>query len=254
MDYLYDGTFEGFLTCVYHHYYSGRATGIYREDVYQPNFLAEPRRVDSEEALAARVSRAIAGRISGRDLERTYKVFLSSAADKENRLLAYLVLGFRTGPDISRLHGNPVVFDVQQIEHKVNHEIHRFLGLIRFVSLGNGVLYSTFEPDHDILEFLGPHFSDRFREDPFILHDLSRDKALVSAGGQWYICPFGPERIPAPEEGEAGIQKLWREYFHAIAIKERTNPRCQKAFMPVRYWKHLTEMAPDLPEPSSSIL
>ena len=27
-DYLYDGTFEGFLTCVYHHYYTEPAAGI----------------------------------------------------------------------------------------------------------------------------------------------------------------------------------------------------------------------------------
>ena len=27
-DYLYDGTFEGILTCIYHHYYTDKATGI----------------------------------------------------------------------------------------------------------------------------------------------------------------------------------------------------------------------------------
>lgn len=244
-DYLYDGSFEGFLTCIYHHYYTGKATGIYRQGCYQPSFLADSREVAPDEALAGKVGRAIAVKISRGDMERVYKVFASSDPDKENKLLAYLILGFLTGRDVNRLHGNPVVFDVQRIEHKVNHEIHRFLGLIRFTALGNGVLYSAFEPDHDILEFLGPHFSDRFRSDPFIIHDLARDKALVSAGGAWYICPFGPDAIPAPESGEEGIRRLWRDYFNAIAIKERTNPRCQKNFMPVRYWKHLTEMAPD---------
>ena len=39
MDYLYDGTFEGLLTCVYHHYYTDRAAGIYKREAYQPSML-----------------------------------------------------------------------------------------------------------------------------------------------------------------------------------------------------------------------
>ncbi|MBR6500664.1 MAG: DUF4130 domain-containing protein [Firmicutes bacterium] len=27
-----------------------------------------------------------------------------------------------------------------------------------------------------------------------------------------------------------------------MAIKERTNPSCQRNFMPKKYWEHLTEM------------
>ena len=34
-DYLYDGTFEGFLTCVYHHYYTEQAAGICLKEEYQ---------------------------------------------------------------------------------------------------------------------------------------------------------------------------------------------------------------------------
>ena len=42
-------------------------------------------------------------------------------------------------------------------------------------------------------------------------------------------------------EDERLFQKLWKTYFKAIAIKERTNPRKHKQDMPVRYWKYLTE-------------
>lgn len=38
-DYLYDGTFEGFLTCVYHHYYTEQAAGICLKEEYQPSLL-----------------------------------------------------------------------------------------------------------------------------------------------------------------------------------------------------------------------
>ena len=38
-DYLYDGTFEGFLTCVYHHYYTEQAAGICLKAEYQSSLL-----------------------------------------------------------------------------------------------------------------------------------------------------------------------------------------------------------------------
>jgi probable DNA metabolism protein len=40
---------------------------------------------------------------------------------------------------------------------------------------------------------------------------------------------------------EAEFQILWKEYFNNITITERKNPRLQKQYMPVRYWKHLIE-------------
>jgi hypothetical protein len=39
MDYLYVGTFEGLLTCIYCHYKYEKASGIYEESCYQHNFL-----------------------------------------------------------------------------------------------------------------------------------------------------------------------------------------------------------------------
>jgi probable DNA metabolism protein len=245
VDYLYDGTFEGFLTCIYHHYSSEKANGIFPKESYQPNLLVECKDIQSEEALANRVYTGIAHKISAFDLERVYKVFLSSYPDKENMLLRYLQLGFKMGGDINKLHGNPVVFDVQKVDRQVAFEVHRYKGLLRFTVLANGVMYSSIEPDHDVLELLADHFTVRFRDDPFIIHDKKRGKAMIAAGGQWYICEFMESILPDKAKEEMDYQRLWRNYFDTIAIKERTNKKCQKNFMPVRYWKHLTEMAPD---------
>ena len=37
------------------------------------------------------------------------------------------------------------------------------------------------------------------------------------------------------------FQKLWKEYFKAINIKERNNPKLHRQNLPARFWKHLTE-------------
>ena len=160
VDYLYDGTFEGFLTCIYNHYYENKATGIYRMENYQGNLLSDSCIVETKEEKATKVYEAIEEKISSEDLRRIYRVFLSSDPQKENKLLLYIRLGFQKGSAISLLHSTPIVFDVQQCEKKVTVEMHRMKGLARFSALKapsevgteKEILYCCIEPDHDILE------------------------------------------------------------------------------------------------------
>ncbi|HYE67119.1 MAG TPA: TIGR03915 family putative DNA repair protein [Anaerovoracaceae bacterium] len=249
VDYLYDGTFEGFLTCIYAHYYEEKASGIYRKVNYQASLLNDSRFVETEERKASRVYEAIQNKISREDLRRIYRVFLSSDEDKENILLQYIRMGFKEGAGISLLHSNPVVFAVQKCEYKVSIETHRIKGLARFSALkssscansGKEILYCCIEPDHDILEIIAGHFSDRLKNDPFIIHDKTRSKAVFAQSGSWYISGFTDKDLPLLGVGEREYRDLWKKYFETIAIQERINPSCQKRFMPVRYWKNLTE-------------
>ena len=242
VDYLYDGTFEGFLSCVHAHYYIEKAGGIFPRESYQANLLGRPVEVETDESRASTVYNAITSKISPYDMERVYRVFLSCDPHKETKLLKYIVFGFKHGSKIRLLHGDPIVVDVQQIEKKVTHEVHRLSGLIRFTVLKGEVLYSPIEPDHDVCELLADHFCERFKHDPFIIHDKKRAKALIANEGDFYISEFTSQNLPPLAAAEKEYQKLWKKYFDAIAIKERTNPRCQRNFMPTRYWKNITEM------------
>ena len=249
VDYLYDGSFEGFLTCIYHHYYEEKASGIYPKHHYQASLLSCFRIIETEEEKASRVYEAIEEKISTDDLRRIYRVFLSSDPEKENKLLQYIRLGFKKGYTISLLHSHPIVLDMQQCEYKVSIEMHRIKGLARFSALKNSktaengteILYCCIEPDHDILEIIADHFSDRLKSDPFIIHDKTRNKAVFAQGGEWYISGFTDKDLPMLGQSEGEYEDLWKKYFETIAIKERINPSCQKRMMPVRYWKNLTE-------------
>ncbi|MEA4923338.1 MAG: TIGR03915 family putative DNA repair protein [Eubacteriaceae bacterium] len=242
IDYLYDGTFEGLLTCIYEHYYDEKTSGIFERDSYQASMLQPCRMVGTDDEKADIVYNAIKEKISAYDLGRVYKVFRSCVHDRETKILNYVRLGFSKGSAVSMLHGNPIVFDIQSAEKKVNREIDRLNGLIRFTVLGEKVLYSPVEPDNDVIEFLANHFCDRYKNEPFMIHDLKRKKALVYSGNRWYITEFTVEELPPMAPGEQVYRELWKNYFDTIAIKQRINPRCQKNFMPVRYWQHLTEM------------
>lgn len=240
-DYLYDGTFDGLLTCIHFHYYEEKAEGIYMKETYQVNMLRKSIEVKTDDVKADIVYKAIRDKISPHDLRRVYKVFMSSDPLKEMKILNYVRYGFRQGSSINMLHGDPVIFAVQEIEKKVNTEIHRLKGLIRFFELEDGILYSQIEPDHDIVEFLAYHFTDRYKNEPFIIHDMRRDKALVAYQREWYVTHFTKESVTGYSQAEHEYSRLWKKYFDTIAIKERTNLRGQKNLMPQRYWKNMTE-------------
>lgn len=257
IDYLYDGSFEGILTCIYHHYYTDRAAGIYRKEDYQPSLLHGFMEVETEADKATRVYEAIENKISTYSLRSIYRAYLSCDPDKENKILRYVLLGFQKGHQTGSLHGNPAVKDIDALTKKVGYEQERMLQFVRFEVLdakaGQQVLYAEIEPDNDVLELAAGHFAERFRHDPVVIRDARRNKAVVAYEGHWYVTPLGERlgsgAVVAPDgtvmelsQDEIDYQHLWQTYFDHIAIKERINPRCQKNFMPVRYWKHLTEM------------
>jgi len=241
MNYLYDGSYEGFLTCVHRHYYGEKAEGIYKADEYrQLDMLRYAMTIETDEELAARVLNAIVEKLSKWDAERVYRVFCTNEPEKEMKIIRYLQLGFKRGSKIRLLHGDPIVKDVEAAEQRIGREVHRLTGLIRFSELEGGVLYSPITPDNDVLEFLAPHFSDRYRNDPFVIHDKNRSKALFAYDKKWRIEIFDNDFLRFSDI-EKDYRLLWKEYFDVMATKERVNPKLQRQFVPVRYRKHLPE-------------
>jgi probable DNA metabolism protein len=264
MNYLYDGTYEGFLTCVYEHYYTEKADGICVDSDYQLDLTVMALSVQTDEAKAARVREAIELKISRWDAQRIYRAHCTCEPGKEMGLLRYIEMGFKLGGKLRLLHGNDTVLAVQKAELRLSNEVHRLLGLVRFSEKriagvasrtrpGQGlsfpvaaaapeyILYAAVEPDNDCLEFLAPHFTDRLKEEPFIIHDLRRGKALAAYRKKWAVMPFDAEDLLRDSEGETIYADLWQKYWNTMAIKERKNRRCQRNLMPARYWKHLPE-------------
>ncbi|MDR1815093.1 MAG: TIGR03915 family putative DNA repair protein [Clostridiales Family XIII bacterium] len=243
MNYLYDDTFEGFLTCVWHHWRTARAEGIFSDrGVYQLDLTRYAQSVETDQAKADIVADAIERKISRWDAARVYRVFCTNEPEKEMKLLRYIRLGFKEGPKIRLLHGHPDVLAVQKAEERFGAEVHRLCGLVRFSELADGILYGAIEPDNDVLAFLAPHFCDRFKSDPFVIHDKRRGKALFAHQRKWEIAAMGEDASVLFSEREADIRALWKQYFGVMETKERHNPKLQRQFLPVRYHKYLTEL------------
>jgi len=251
MDYLYDSSFEGFLTCIYYSYSREKADGIFPEAFYQPSLMTRSHVVVTNPEYADRVYRAIEERLAEDSIRHIYYAFLAEAPNKENIMLDYLRLGFRMGAKIDSYHTHPQVQPLHNISRKVGIEVHRFLGLLRFADNGR-FLHARLAPDHNILSLLANHFAERLRNERWVIEDEKRKLAVVydgksgargHKGSSWYIICLDDLLNYATIE-EDPYQELWKLYFNKIAIESRRNPRLQTQFVPKRYRKNLVEFEP----------
>jgi len=240
MIYLYDGGFDGFLTCIHQHYYVEKATGIYESKVYQPMLLEEIKYVETDPSQAKVVQDAMIRKFSEHMYSNIYHTFLSKEYHKDTYLLDYLIFAFKHGYDTERLRSVDAIYKIQKISRQVGFEKHRFLGLLRFSDLGT-CLYARFEPDNDIVTLLAEHFADRFKEERFIIHDLKRKTAVIGYEGNWLLTDFDQVLKEDLLSEEVFFRTLWQEYFDAIAIEGRKNLKLQQNFVPLKYRKHLIE-------------
>jgi probable DNA metabolism protein len=166
--------------------------------------------------------------------------------------------------------GDPAVRAVLAAAFKVDKEIERMKGMLRFCPGEDGLYLARCAPDHFVLPALAGHFKSRFGGSPWAILDEKRGLALVCRAGEdprmepgslQSKLPRGfaavkrclmAERSSEPQnsadyfpetnpEGD-GWEELWRTYHRSISIENRKNAELQKRFMPARYWKYLTEL------------
>lgn len=239
---IYDGTIEGLFSAITH---------VIDENDIQPRFSAggeeQPGLFDSpsvhptDHDKADKLLTSASESMSSLSISNMLHVFLSSESDKERYIFDYLRAGFRYGLSLDNHLTEYPVDIINRVAARVRHEAHRMKGLVRFSSVEDGTLYAPVEPDHDILPLIAGHFKRRMPGERWMIHDLKRGRAALYEKGRVDIVPVTLNRQPAPDEKEEFYSSLWRGFHKRIAIKERSNPRLQKQFMPVRYWKYLTE-------------
>ena len=237
--YYYDGSFDGFLSCVFDSYAhkeipAGFSSG--EDDVYT---LFDSRRVSTDPGHAARVLRKIAA-LSPEAAVLLQRGFLTCLPEKELHLFRLIAKLLREGPGFLRNRSDGTLFPVIRAVQHLNGEVHLLKGFVRFSDLG-GVLGGEIEPKNRVLPVLGGHFSARFHNERFFLYDRTHKEALFHVPGQSVIRPLADFQMAPPDEAEARCRLLWKRFYDTIAIRERENPRLRMSNMPKRYWGTMTE-------------
>jgi probable DNA metabolism protein len=239
--YLYDGTFEAFLTALSLALESGGECAIARAGAGEAGLFSEFINAGSDPARAGAMRGLFEERGSGESWHHARYAFLSEAAGAEDAVLAYARLVRERGRAADDLLADDRVKKVHALSASVGSEAHRFKGFVRFKELADKTLYAKIEPDHNILPLLTGHFKGRLGEFNWVLHDARRGRAALYFKGGLVYAPLTQARALEFDGKEADVQALWRRFFKTAAIKERTNPKLQRQNVPLKYRKNLTE-------------
>lgn len=240
----YDGSFAGFLTCVFECY-------VHREEPAEFRTLEDAccslyplRAVAARQDHARRVYRSLAVKFGRAGQELVCRGFLTCLPQRELWLWRLIQKGYQQGPSVTRDLTDPTVDTVHKAVYHLEHEAHMLTGFVRFSQL-DGLLAGEIRPKNRVLPLLRPHFCGRYPEECFLLYDRTHREALFHQRGRWAIVPL-EEFEPGPVgQEEQAYRRLWRTFYHTIAIEGRYNPKCRQTHMPKRYWSTMTEFQPE---------
>ena len=239
--YLYDGTFEGFLTCIFDAFSKKQIPYLIKSSKeFTSSILYSSLYTKTDFDKSSRVFNGILN-LSDLVMYYTHNVFLSYHENKEILLLNYLIQAFKYGPNINNMLTLNEVLTVQKISKTVTFEIQRLKGFVRFHEIKENLFFSEIEPDNNILEILCEHFKKRLPSQNFMIYDSKRK--LIGAYNTKELILTDCDNLPAIKISkiEKQYEEMWKMFFKTIAIKERTNSRLQRQYMPKRYWKHMLE-------------
>ena len=243
MIYYYDGSFEGFLCCIFDSYANKEVlTAIDCDEDFLPT-LFDTRTIQTDRDHANRVLRKVI-KCSPYAAELLQKGFLTCLPEKELHLYRLVVKLLRDGPAFLKNIADETLHPVFTAVRHLNGEAHLLKGFVRFSELG-GILGSEIEPKNRVLPILRSHFCARYRNEKFFIYDRTHREALFYAAGKAVIRPLDDFQMAPPDETEANYRLLWKRFYETVAIKERENPHCRQTHMPKRYWNTMTEFQND---------
>lgn len=247
--YLYDGTYEGLMTCVFESFDRKELPDMILSPESTQVTLLPAREIVTDLEKAARVDASISQKISLPADELVNLGYLTCLPDKELVILKFLRLGFHHGRIVTDMLANDTVNTLYKAVQHLTHEAHLLTGFLRF-SVTKGALTAVIEPKNQVLPLMTAHFCNRYPNEVFLIYDKTHGMALIHQNGRKEILPVEDLQLPDPDEEEREYRLLWKSFYRTIAIKERENPRCRMTHMPKRYWKYLTEFQ-EVPQSAS---
>ena len=243
--YEYDGSFDGFLCCIFESYAQHEVPiAMIRDEDFEPTFYAT-RTVSTDKSHAGRVFRKIV-KLSPPAMRLLRRGFLTCMEEKELHLYHLVVKLLREGPGFLQNCSDETGYPVWKAVRFLDAEVEKLRGFVRFSELG-GVLGSEIEPKNWVLPILRGHFCSRYQNETFFIYDRTHHEVLFYTAGKSEIMPLEYFQMAPPDEMESKYRMLWKRFYNTIAIKERYNPKCRMSHLPKRYWNTMTEFQPEDP-------
>lgn len=247
---LYDGTFDGFLTCIFEVFDQKiENVTILRSNQPQTNLFADVQTIFTTEEKSNRVWKGIKSRLTSRGCSQLYYVFLSELPEMESLLLEFISRAFKSKISLEKDFSDPVLLRISQIAKMVGREKHRMEAFIRFKLTKDDIYFANIETDFDVLPIITKHFKSRYADQKWMIYDLKRHygifydltkvETIQLELSEDFDATKSSETFFSDEEMD--FQTLWKDYFNATNIASRKNMKLHIRHVPKRYWKYLSE-------------
>ena len=249
----YDGSFKGFLTCIFTAYEQKlKIVEIVPAGEDQGQLFSETHEIISDELKALRVLKGLKEKVTSNGMTRIKWAFLSEASGIEMKLYEMIKYFFSHKQKVDTDYSHPVVLYISNIAKQVGREKHRMEAFVRFRLTKDDIYFAIIEPDFNVLPIIIKHFKSRYADQKWLIYDIKRRiGAYYDFTKTEYVSMELPEDIGISggnleyfDPGEIYFQKLWKEYFDSTNIKSRVNMRLHVQHVPKRYWKYLSEKSP----------
>lgn len=252
MHYIFDGTYLGFLCCVFE-LFEGKDAEVHLQpagdDAYQPDIFRRSKTIITDPSKAKRVQAGLQKQVGRQTAMDFFRVFLSE--DRKARAAAFSIIGqiFSGQADILRNYGDDDVLYFTQTLKKVSRERHRMKAFVRFQKSSDGLFFAVIEPDFNVLPLIADFFRKRYADQKWLIYDVKRKYGLLYDKLHVTEVELSPEEKEALstdaaitlDEKDEHFQQLWKQYYKSTNIESRRNMKLHLRHVPKRYWKYLVE-------------
>jgi probable DNA metabolism protein len=211
--YLYDGTLEGLLCCVFESYTRREVPDAVCDDGdLQYSLDQRLVRIETKAAHANRVWNGLAAQCGEEVAMKIRSCFLSCEHERATWLLRYMRLAFAHGRAVIGMLAHPDVLPVEKMCSLVGRESKRFIEFVRFELMENGVYFARISAQNNVMPLIMPHFADRYTDQPFIIYDPAHGVAGVYDLNEWYLVETDSINLPPAADAEREWKAMWKKY------------------------------------------
>jgi hypothetical protein len=270
LEYIYDGTFEGFLCCVY--------ASLTRREIPRHIYVETGLPLLGETATwistdweqAQRVYVSLSKRIGIEAQDIVKEAFLTHMYDREMRLYRYIILGYKIGrlvistedwiddvkwADNSSIKRSPagrnvsympdmrqreLILQVLDAVQKYRAEVKNVEGSMRFRSYVD-VMVSCITPHNRVLPSLAEYFEKRFRNSNFLVYDKTHQMAAVHRQEGTMVTHLKDIDLPVLYDEKNVYEKLWRSWYDQLHIELPNRSHYALNEMKSRLWCEISK-------------
>ena len=249
--YCYDGTFNGLMCCVFEAYTAKELPAEIKSGEPDQMTFLDVKTIPTVPEKYNRVLASIPKKMGPDAMYFLQTAFLSRDPQKELHILEFMKTGYDYGNRVMSMPNEPAFCAVNKMVLHCQKEAQHLKGFLRF-SDNEGALAAVIEPENCILPMIAEHFTDRYRNENFLIYDKTHRMALVYSNYVPQLMTDVDFDLPETTDEEEYYRALWKEFYNSIGIKERFNPRCRMNLMPKRYWSNMPEMRDELFKPQNA--